>query len=124
MKSALAMVAIGLIAAGLSAWPDARGQQSRTTTGSPWAGTWTLDVRRSRVSVPLAGPSGFTVISQTLTIEATARDLRLTGQTEYSDDRGQHTATDDNRMHLDGTPTQVGPVSLRIKRLDGATGFA
>jgi hypothetical protein len=92
-------------------------------TGSPWTGTWRLNVTRSTIGAPLAGPSGFIVVSQTVTIEETARELRLTGETVYSDDQGQHTARDDNQLSLDGTPTHVGPVSLRLRRLDGTRSF-
>jgi hypothetical protein len=90
---------------------------------SPWVGTWNLDVRRSTVGAPLAGPPGFIIVSQTLTIQETPRDVRLSGETVDSDAQGRHTASDDNRINLDGAPTLVGPVSLRFKRLDGATGF-
>jgi hypothetical protein len=90
---------------------------------SSWLGTWMLDVPRSTIGRPLmpGTPSGLTIIGQTLALDQTAQQLRLSGETNYSDARGTHSARETTRLNLDGTPTFVGPISLVFKRIDGST---
>src|SRR5215467_15303769 len=88
---------------------------------SSWLGTWILDVPRSTIGRPLAAPSGLTIIGQTLSLDQTAQQLRLSGETNYSDASGTHSARETNSLNLDGTPTAVGPISLAFKRIDGST---
>src|SRR5262252_5884913 len=91
--------------------------QAQETNGGRWIGAWTLNVPQSTFGVPLAPgtPPGFMVVSQTLTIEQTAQQLRLFGETVYSDVAGSHTAMDDNQLSLDGTLTRRGPISLTFR---------
>ena len=97
--------------------------QAQETNGGRWIGAWTLNVPQSTFGVPLAPgiPPGFMVVSQTLTIEQTAQQFRLFGETVYSDVGGSHTAMDDNQLSLDGTPTRRGPISLTFRLLDNST---
>jgi hypothetical protein len=90
---------------------------------SSWLGTWMLDVSQSTIGRPLMpGPaSGLTIIGQTLAIDQTAQQLQLSGETNYSDATGTHSARETNRLNLDGTPTFVGPISLVFKRVDEST---
>jgi hypothetical protein len=97
--------------------------QAQATNGGRWIGAWTLNVPQSTFGVPLAPriPPGFMVVSQTLTIEQTAQQLRLFGETVYSDAAGSHTAMDDSQLSLDGTPTRRGPISLTFRLMDNST---
>jgi len=88
---------------------------------SSWLGTWILDVPRSTIGRPLAAPSGLTIIGQTLSLDQTAQQLRLSGETNYSDASGTHSARETNALNLDGTPSVVGPISFVFKRIDGST---
>ena len=88
-----------------------------------WVGTWALNLQKSTFGTILlpGAPVGFTVASQTLSIKQTAREIRITGETVFSDSTGSHSAHDDNSLSLDGKETVVGPISLSFKRIDDAT---
>jgi hypothetical protein len=81
-----------------------------------WIGTWTLDVSRSTFA-----STGLTLVSQTLKIEQSGSEIRISGETVMADGRGTHTSRDDNKLSLDGKPTVVGPVSLSFRRIDDYT---
>jgi hypothetical protein len=90
---------------------------------SSWLGTWMLDVPHSTIGRSLmpGTPPGLTITGQTLALDQIAQQFRLTGETNYSDSSGTHSARETNRLSLDGTPTLVGPISLVFKRIDGST---
>ncbi|MGB6946321.1 MAG: hypothetical protein WBE37_28250 [Bryobacteraceae bacterium] len=54
-------------------------------------------------------------------IEQIAREIRLSGDTVFSDGNGPHSGHDDNRLSLDGKETLAGPVSLSFRRIDDST---
>jgi hypothetical protein len=88
-----------------------------------WVGTWALNVPKSTFGTILipGAPVGFTVGSQTLIIKQTAREIRLSGETVFSDSNGSHSGHDDNSLSLDGRETVVGPISLSFSRIDDST---
>jgi hypothetical protein len=88
-----------------------------------WVGTWALDVPKSTFGTILipGAPVGFTVGSQSLSIKRTAREIRLSGDTVFSDISGSHSSHDDNSLSLDGRETVVGPISLSFRRIDDST---
>jgi hypothetical protein len=88
-----------------------------------WNGFWTLNVQKStfgEILVPGA-PVDLKIIRQTIRIEQTATDIRLSGDTVMSDGSGSQWAHDDNRLKVDGTATVIGPVSLSFRRIDDFT---
>jgi len=91
---------------------------AQEAVSSSWLGTWMLDVSQSTIGRPLMLPSGLTIIGQTLALDQTAEQLHLSGETDYSDASGLHSARETNHLNLDGTPTVVGPASLVFKRID------
>ncbi len=85
-----------------------------------WSGAWELNVQKStfgEILIPGA-PVDLKIIRQTIRIEQTAMDIRLSGDTVLSDGNGSRSAHDDNRLKLDGTATVIGPVSLSFRRID------
>ena len=118
MRRAHRSLAVWLVALPLMGGTTLRAQDA---VPSSWLGTWTLDVPRSTIGRPLGTPSGLTIIGQTLSLDQTAQQLRLCGETNYSDASGTHSARETNSLNLDGTPTAVGPISLAFKRIDGST---
>lgn len=88
-----------------------------------WAGPWKLNVQKSTFGAILfpGAPAGFKIVTQTLTIEQTGSDIRLSGETVFSDNGGSHTSHDDIRLKLDGTSTNVGPGSLSFRRIGAST---
>ncbi|MBZ5632491.1 MAG: hypothetical protein LAO55_05115 [Acidobacteriia bacterium] len=88
-----------------------------------WVGTWALNVKTSTFGTILipGAPVGFTVGSQTLSIKQTAQEIRLSGETVFSDSNGSHSAHDDNSLSLDGRETVVGAISLSFRRIDDST---
>ena len=88
-----------------------------------WTGTWTLNVQKSTFGLILlpSAPAGFKIISQSLKIEHTARGIRVSGDTVFSDHSGSHSSHDDITIRLDGRETIIGPVSLSFKRIDDFT---
>ena len=66
-------------------------------------------------------PVGFKVGSQTLSIKQTAQEIRLSGETVFSDSNGSHSAHDDTSLSLDGKEALVGPISLSFRRIDDST---
>jgi hypothetical protein len=88
-----------------------------------WVGTWALNLQKSTFGTILSpgAPVGFTVGSQTFSLKQTAREIRITAETVFSDSNGSHSTHDDNSLSLDGRETVVGPISLSFKRIDDAT---
>jgi len=88
-----------------------------------WIGKWALDVEKSTFEAPLlaGGPGPLTILSQTLRIDQTERNIRLSGDTLYSDNSGPHSSHDDTSVSLDGTPTVRGPISLSFRRINDLT---
>ncbi len=56
-----------------------------------------------------------------MSIKQTAQEIRLSGETVFSDSNGSHSAHDDNSLSLDGRETVVGPISLSFRRIDDST---
>jgi hypothetical protein len=56
-----------------------------------------------------------------LSIKQTAQEIRLSGETVFSDSNGSHSAHDDNNLSLDGGETVIGPISLSFRRMDDST---
>jgi PadR family transcriptional regulator PadR len=81
-----------------------------------WVGAWTLNTHQSTF-----GTSGLTIVSQMLKIEQTTREIRLSGDTVYSDRNGSHSSHDNNSLNLDGRATVVGPISHSFMRIDYST---
>lgn len=83
-------------------------------------GLWALNLEKSTFGAPLVPgtPVGLKITGQTLKIEQTAREIRLSGDTVYSDNRGSHSAHDDTTLSLDGKPTVRGPISLSFRGID------
>lgn len=94
-----------------------------TTLPANWIGTWKLDVRKSSFGASLApgAPAGLTIVSQTLRIEQIAREIRLSGDTVFSDSTGTRSSHDDNRLSLDGKETLAGAISFSFRRIDDST---
>ena len=88
-----------------------------------WIGKWALDVAKSTFEAPLlpGGPGQLSIVSQTLRIDQTGENIRLSGDTLYSDKSGPHSSHDDTSMSLDGTPTVRGPISLSFRRINDST---
>lgn len=87
-----------------------------------WVGTWALNVQKSTFgTILLPGFAGFKVGSQTISIKQTADEIRLSGETVFSDNNGSHSSHDDSSLSLDGRETVVGPVSLYFRRIDDFT---
>jgi hypothetical protein len=85
-----------------------------------WAGSWVLDASHStlgHVLIPGA-PADLKVVSQTLIIEKTGTDIRLSGDSALSVNSQTQTFHDDNRLRLDGTDTIVGPIHLSFRPID------
>jgi hypothetical protein len=97
------------------------GQTSAVPT--KWMGTWALNVQKSSFGTTLlpGAPVGFKFGSQTISIRQSAVEIRLSGETVFSDTNGTHSAHDDNSLSLDGRETIVGPVSLSFRRIDDST---
>jgi hypothetical protein len=114
--------AISLLLVGLSLMCG-RTLQAQEPVPSSWLGTWILDVAQSTIGRPLmpGTPLGLTIIGQTLALDQTGQQLRMSGETDYSDASGTHSARETNRLNLDGTPTAVGPISFVFKRIDETT---
>jgi len=88
-----------------------------------WVGTWTLNVQKSTFGTILVpgAPVGFTVDSETLDIKQSTREIRISGETVFTDSTGSHSAYDDNSLSIDGRETVVGPISLSFRRIDDST---
>ena len=86
-----------------------------------WIGTWKLNVPKSTFETPLLPglPADFKIVSQTVRIERTAREIRLSGDTVVSDSSGSHSGRDDHSLSLDGQAT--GEVSHFAISADGRT---
>ena len=89
------------------------------SASAKWVGRWALDVEKSTFEAPLlpGGPSPLTVVSQMLRIDQGERNIRLSGETVYSDNSGTHSAQDETSLSLDSTPTFRGPISLSFRRI-------
>jgi len=92
----------------------------QTDVPAKWTGTWVLNVPKSTFGQILfpGAPDGFRVLSQTVRISGTAREIRLSGDTVFSDRDGSHTGHDDGLLRLDGTETTLGPGSFSLRRID------
>ena len=88
-----------------------------------WPGTWELNVQKSTFGeVLLPGvPAGFKIVSETLTFEPSATDIRLSGDVVFLVGSESHSTHEDNRVKLDGTATVIGPLSLSFRRIDNST---
>ena len=88
-----------------------------------WIGTWVLEVEKSIFEAPLlpGRPGELKIVNQTLRIEQTEQNLRLSGDTTYSDNGGSHSSHDETNVRLDGEPTVLGPISLYLRRSNGST---
>jgi hypothetical protein len=89
-----------------------------------WVGTWVLNIEESTFGEVLSPgvPANFAILGQRLTLERSARALRLSGDTVFRDGSGgSHSAHDDNSLNLDGTKTIIGPVSLSFRPIDDST---
>ena len=86
-------------------------------------GNWAFDVEKSTFEAPLlpGGPGQLKIVSQTLRIDEAERNIRLSGDTVYSDNSGQHSSHDDTRFSVDGTPIVRGPISLSFRRINDST---
>jgi hypothetical protein len=84
------------------------------------SGQWKLNVEKSTFGAPLlpGTPAGLKITSQTVKIEQNPREVRLSGDTLYSDNRGDHSTHDDTTLSLDGKPTVLGPISLLFRGID------
>jgi hypothetical protein len=92
------------------------------TAPEKWVGVWTLNTEKSTFGPILllpGAPAGLTIVSQTIRIEQTARDLKLSGDSVMSDtSRSDH---EENSLSLEGKETVIGPASFSFKRIDDAT---
>jgi hypothetical protein len=88
-----------------------------------WTGAWALNVQNSTFGEILFPGAlvDLKITRQTIRIEPAATDIRLSGDTVFSDVNGSHSAHDDNRFKLDGTATVIGPASLSFRRIDDFT---
>jgi hypothetical protein len=88
-----------------------------------WTGTWKLDVKESTFGIVLVPgvPADFKILNQVLRIEQTPGGIRLAGDTTFSAGGESETERDDNTLRLDGTPTDLGPLSLSFRRIDNST---
>jgi hypothetical protein len=85
-----------------------------------WVGTWILDTKKSTFQPGLMpGIPNFSIVSQTLKIEQTTSDIRLSGETVTS--LSATPSHEQSRLNLDGSKTMVGPISLAFKRIDDST---
>ena len=95
------------------------------TTAAParWVGTWALNVEKSSFGTPLVpgAPASFRITGQTLRIEQTTAEVRLSGETVYSDNNGSHASGNNNSLSLDGKPTSIGPISLSFRPINDST---
>jgi hypothetical protein len=83
-----------------------------------WVGKWALVPQKSTFGAMLLRPDepGLTIVSQTMRIEQTAREIRLSGDSVLSDSgKSYH---DDTSLSLDGRETVMGPGSLSFRRND------
>ena len=92
------------------------------TVPTKWTGTWELNVRESTFGAILVpgAPSNLKIVAQSLKIQQTGKEIILLGDSVVSGSSGQRTSHDDFRLSLDGTPTNVGPVSLSFRRIDNS----
>ena len=77
------------------------------TAPEKWVGVWTLNAQKSTFGPILllpGAPANLTIVSQTIRIEQTARELKLSGDSVMS-----------------GRETVIGPASFSFKRIDDAT---
>ena len=65
-------------------------------------------------------PADLRILSQTLRIEQSANEMRLSGDTTFSAGGGSDTRHERIPVRLDGSPTDVGPVSLSLGRIDNS----
>jgi len=85
-----------------------------------WTGAWVLNIQKStfgEILIP-GVPVDLKIIRQTVGIEQTATDIRISGDTVVSDGSGSHSAHEDNRLKFDGTAAIIGPASLSFRRID------
>lgn len=94
---------------------------SQAAPPEKWVGAWTLIPQKSTFGAILLlpdAPAGLTVVSQTMRIEQTTGEIRLSGDSVMSDSsRSYH---DDTSLSLDGRETVIGPGSLSFRRIDGS----
>jgi hypothetical protein len=64
-------------------------------------------------------PPGVALTSQTLALEQTATEIRITGTSVLSNDPTP--VPNESSLSLDGKPTVVGPISLSFKRINDRT---
>jgi hypothetical protein len=92
---------------------------SQTAPPAKISGQWKLNVEKSTFGAPLlATQAGLKITGQTVKIEQNPREVRLSGDTLYSDNRGDHSAHDNTTLSLDGKPTVLGPISLFFRGID------
>jgi hypothetical protein len=86
-------------------------------------GLWALNLEKSTFGAPLVPGTlaRLKITGQTLKIEQTAREIRLSGDTVYYDNRGSHSTHDNTTLSLDGKPTVRGPISLSFRGIDDFT---
>src|SRR5262249_5356605 len=66
-------------------------------------------------------PPGFKITGQNLRIEQTSQEIKLSGETFYSDNQGAHSSQENTALSLDGKPTVIGPISLSFRGVDEST---
>lgn len=87
-----------------------------------WVGRWALNVQNSTFgTILIPGAPVGVAVGQTLSIKPTAREIRLSAETVFSDNNGSHSSHDDTSLSLDGRENLVGPVSPSFRRIDDST---
>lgn len=81
-----------------------------------------MNVRESTFGMILVPgtPADFRILSQTLRIEQSANEMRLSGDTTFSAGGRSDARHEDIPVRLDGSPTDVGPVSLSFRQIDNS----
>lgn len=91
------------------------------TVPAKWIGTWTLDLKKSTLA-PIWGPGlpeGVTPVSQTLKIEETSGQIKLSGDTVLT---GLQPVHDETSLNLDGKQTVIGyGESVSFRKIDDST---
>ena len=94
-----------------------------STIPTTWTGIWILNVKKSTFGpILIPGvPANLRIVGQTLKIEQAGDAIRLSADTVISNAGASQTTRDDNRLQLDGSATNVGPVSLSFRRVDDSS---
>jgi len=91
------------------------------TVPSKWIGTWTLDLKKSTIGAIWGPglPEGVSPVSQTLKIEKTSAQMKLSGETVLTGFQPVH---DETSLNLDGKEIALGNgASVSSRKIDDST---